>query len=105
MEATHKMGLVCCGLCTLLCSFLMAAQTDSTWSYVKETPAQHAAKMEWWNTARFGMFVHWGVYSATGGEFRGKISFDKAGEYTLQIRPDKNHWQSINLRQIELKWQ
>ncbi|MCD6337812.1 MAG: alpha-L-fucosidase [Verrucomicrobia bacterium] len=32
---------------------------------LKETPEQHRAKMRWWNTARFGMFVHWGVYSVT----------------------------------------
>ncbi|MCF7974971.1 MAG: alpha-L-fucosidase [Phycisphaerae bacterium] len=73
------MGLVDCGLlCTLLCSFLMAAETDSGWTYIKETPEQHAAKMQWWNTARFGMFVHWGVYSVTGGEFRGQMPTNSA---------------------------
>jgi len=56
----------------------MAAETGSTWSYVKETPEQHAAKMQWWNTARFGMFVHWGVYSVTGGEYKGKMPTNSA---------------------------
>ncbi len=28
-----------------------------------ETTAQRDARMEWWREARFGMFVHWGVYS------------------------------------------
>ncbi|GAB6164148.1 hypothetical protein JCM19992_01480 [Thermostilla marina] len=37
----------------------------------RETPQQRAERMRWWTEARFGMFVHWGVYAATGGEFRG----------------------------------
>jgi alpha-L-fucosidase len=29
-------------------------------------------RIEWWREARFGMFVHWGVYSLPGGEWKGK---------------------------------
>lgn len=36
-----------------------------------ETPAQQAARTRWWRDAKFGMFIHWGVYavpaSASGG--------------------------------------
>ena len=28
-----------------------------------ETPAQRDARMQWWREARFGMFIHWGLYS------------------------------------------
>lgn len=37
----------------------------------KETPAQRDARMAWWREARFGMFIHWGVYSvpARNGEW------------------------------------
>ncbi|GAB3934935.1 alpha-L-fucosidase [Mucilaginibacter myungsuensis] len=28
-----------------------------------ETPAQQKQRMAWWTDARFGMFVHWGLYS------------------------------------------
>jgi alpha-L-fucosidase len=28
-----------------------------------ETPAQFAARTKWWREAKFGMFIHWGVYS------------------------------------------
>ncbi|EMI43326.1 alpha-L-fucosidase [Rhodopirellula sp. SWK7] len=28
--------------------------------------------MEWWRAARFGMFIHWGLYSVPGGEWKGK---------------------------------
>jgi alpha-L-fucosidase len=29
-------------------------------------------RLEWWRQARFGMFVHWGVYSYLGGTWQGK---------------------------------
>jgi alpha-L-fucosidase len=28
-----------------------------------ETPAQKRQRMEWWTNDRFGMFIHWGLYS------------------------------------------
>ena len=57
---------------------LQAVEMDSAWSYAKEAPEQREVKMEWWNTARFGMFVHWGVYSVTGGEYKGKMPTNSA---------------------------
>ena len=30
------------------------------------------ARMQWWREARFGMFVHWGLYSIPAGEWNGK---------------------------------
>jgi alpha-L-fucosidase len=38
----------------------------------KETPAQRDARMKWWRDARFGMFIHWGVYSVPAGTYHGK---------------------------------
>ena len=29
-------------------------------------------KMAWWREAKFGMFVHWGIYSVDGGEYKGQ---------------------------------
>ena len=29
-------------------------------------------RLAWWREARFGMFVHWGVYSALGNEYKGR---------------------------------
>jgi alpha-L-fucosidase len=29
-------------------------------------------RMAWWREARFGMFIHWGVYSVPAGVYRGK---------------------------------
>jgi len=29
-------------------------------------------RIQWWREARFGMFIHWGIYSLPGGEWKGK---------------------------------
>jgi alpha-L-fucosidase len=38
----------------------------------QETPEQHDARMKWWREARFGMFIHWGVYAELGGIWQDK---------------------------------
>jgi alpha-L-fucosidase len=53
-------------LATLILSPLaIAAQSPAKMmtSQPGETPAQHAARMAWWHQAKFGMFVHWGLYA------------------------------------------
>jgi alpha-L-fucosidase len=39
-----------------------------------EQPAneQNEERMGWWREARFGMFIHWGLYSVAGGEWEGQ---------------------------------
>jgi alpha-L-fucosidase len=53
-------------LLTLL-SRPVTAQTASSKDYLQETPSQRDARMAWWRDARFGMFIHWGVYSVPAG--------------------------------------
>ncbi|HTN19175.1 MAG TPA: alpha-L-fucosidase [Pelobium sp.] len=38
----------------------------------KNSMLNHDHRIEWWREARFGMFIHWGVYSEAGGEWKGK---------------------------------
>ena len=40
--------------------------------YANETPAQRDARMGWWREAKFGMFIHWGVYAVPAGNVDGK---------------------------------
>ena len=35
--------------------------------YANETTAQRDARMAWWRDAKFGMFIHWGVYAVPAG--------------------------------------
>ena len=37
-----------------------------------ETEEERNARMKWWREARFGMFIHWGVYAALAGVYKGE---------------------------------
>ena len=39
---------------------------------VGSADAQDDSHMQWWRDARYGMFIHWGLYSIAGGEWEGK---------------------------------
>src|SRR5262245_15731746 len=48
-----------------------------------ETSAERDQRMEWWREARFGMFIHWGIYSVPAGEYNGKRS-KNVGEWIME---------------------
>jgi alpha-L-fucosidase len=47
-----------------------------------ETAAQRDARMAWWREARFGMFIHWGLYSIPAGTWKGK-QIPSIGEWIM----------------------
>ncbi|MCL4193713.1 MAG: alpha-L-fucosidase [Thermoguttaceae bacterium] len=51
-----------------------------------ETKAERDARMQWWREARFGMFVHWGLYSGLGGTWEGKAVGTSGGMEWIQQR-------------------
>jgi alpha-L-fucosidase len=71
--------------------------------YATETKPERDARMQWWREARFGMFIHWGVYSVPAGTydgrrvdgigewimFNGKIPVARYREYAQQFNPVK----------------
>lgn len=66
-------------LLAVLTSGALFAQTSA--AAPDETPQQHDARMAWFREARFGMFIHWGVYSVPAGEWNGKTEY---GEWFLE---------------------
>ncbi|WP_315814676.1 alpha-L-fucosidase [Paraflavitalea speifideaquila] len=38
--------------------------------------------MEWWREARFGMFIHWGVYAVPAGTYKGQ-KINRIGEWIM----------------------
>jgi alpha-L-fucosidase len=58
-----------------------SAFAEDTNSVIQETPSQRDARMSWWRDARFGMFIHWGIYSVPAGEWQGKTNY---GEWFLE---------------------
>jgi alpha-L-fucosidase len=69
----------------------------------EETKEQRDARMKWWREAKFGMFIHWGIYSVPAGTYdgkqiggigewimnRGKIPVDVYAKYAEQFNPVK----------------
>src|SRR5688500_17375057 len=50
-----------------------------------ETKPQKDARMDWWREARFGMFIHWGLYSIPAGEWMGRDGHGEWIRETAQI--------------------
>lgn len=74
-----------------------------------ETEAEKDARMRWWREARFGMFIHWGIYSVPAGVWqgqevkgigewimlRGKIPVKDYAQFATQFDPvkfDADQW-------------
>jgi alpha-L-fucosidase len=51
-----------------------------------ETGGPRDARMQWWREARFGMFVHWGLYSGLAGTWDGKAVATRGGMEWIQQR-------------------
>jgi alpha-L-fucosidase len=63
------------GRMIFLALFLLipALQSAAAETPIPETKKEHDARMAWWRGARFGIFVHWGLYSAAAGQWNGKF--------------------------------
>lgn len=42
---------------------------------VKAATTENKNKMEWWRDAKFGMFIHWGIYSVPAGKWDNKSDY------------------------------
>ncbi len=71
-------------LATLIGS--MAAATLPATPVAPETPEQRDGRMQWWREARFGMFVHWGLYSGLAGTWEAKPVGTRGGMEWIQQR-------------------
>ncbi len=62
------------------------AALDGRWRTSIGGPAHSAAdRMAWWREARFGMFVHFGLYSMLGGEWGGRTDYGEWIRSNAQI--------------------
>lgn len=48
----------------------MPAETPGLDPYANETREQRDSRMAWWREAKFGMFIHWGVYAVPAGTYK-----------------------------------
>jgi alpha-L-fucosidase len=71
--------------------WLFTATMLTTSSMIMQPQAQVAKtktdqqKMQWWRDARFGLFIHWGLYSVPAGEWNGNTSYGEWIRSTAQI--------------------
>ena len=49
----------------------------------EETHQERDARMGWWRDAKFGMFIHWGLYAVPGGIWKVKPIDNAAGEWIM----------------------
>jgi alpha-L-fucosidase len=78
----------------------IAAATHS--AAANEMPGQNDSRMDWWRDARFGMFIHWGIYSVPAhAEWfmnNGHVPRDQYAKYAAQFDPvkfDADRWARI----------
>ncbi|MDR2675083.1 MAG: alpha-L-fucosidase [Opitutaceae bacterium] len=73
-------------------SFLAEIPAQDAPAWALETPAQKERRMAWWTHDRFGMFIHWGLYSLPArGEWvkrREKITDADYQKYFERFNPD-----------------
>lgn len=76
--------LSCAVIMLMMNSVHSQSTNDSLDSYANETESERDARMQWFREARFGMFIHWGVYAVPAGIYEG----EKAGKYGEWIMSD-----------------
>jgi alpha-L-fucosidase len=70
---------------SLICS---TGFTANCWCQ-QESQADHDQRMEWWREARFGLFIHWGLYAIPAGEWKGETNHGEWIRTTAQIPLDE----------------
>ncbi len=70
---------------TLLVALIILASCSepARLSRAGKQPLTKDERMDWWREARFGMFVHWGVYAVPAGTYKGE-RINGIGEWIMQ---------------------
>jgi alpha-L-fucosidase len=50
---------------------------------IDETNKQRDERIQWWREARFGMFIHWGLYAIPGGTWKDKVRDSGYSEWIM----------------------
>ena len=92
-----SISLICCN---------NQQEPDPIYTFLEESIAEKEARMSWWKEARFGMFIHWGIYSVIGEEWDKEqwamdylnIPEEKNRQFAPQFNPQRfnaEEWVSI----------
>jgi alpha-L-fucosidase len=61
---------------------LLICVTCQGWAQTSAKLLPKDERMEWWREARFGMFIHWGVYAVPAGVYKGQ-PINRIGEWIM----------------------
>jgi len=77
---------------TALMAILLIISQMAPAQLPKETEAQKTQRMKWWTDARFGMFIHWGLYALPARhewvKNRERITTEQYQKYFEMFNPD-----------------
>ncbi len=62
----------------ILIAFAILVNAGCTQRWLKSKELSDEQRMEWWEDARFGMFIHWGIYSVPAGFYKGVAQVNSA---------------------------
>lgn len=69
-------------LALFVAAFVVGCGQDGRIGSTEKKALTKDERMEWWRDARFGMFVHWGLYAVPAGTYQGK-RVDGIGEWIM----------------------
>ena len=81
MMRTTKLFLTLCIVFGCVCAIATLANAQYKLHLRKDWNESMEKRMEWWREARFGMFIHWGLYSVPAGEWGGERTY---GEWIMR---------------------
>jgi alpha-L-fucosidase len=64
-------------------AFFLILLTVSMQSVFSQKTITQDQRMQWWREARFGMFIHWGLYCIPAGEWKG-TEYPQIGEWIMK---------------------
>ena len=87
-----KKAIVAASLLIFCNVFTAKSQEVAQPAWAKETATQKDTRMQWWTDARFGMFIHWGIYSVPARhewvKSREKLTDEAYSKYFNKFDPD-----------------
>ena len=66
--------LIACAFALNVAAALAADLPGAPRASASSADATRAARLAWWHEAKFGLFIHWGLYSLPAGEWKGQTS-------------------------------
>ncbi|MCG9793089.1 alpha-L-fucosidase [Flavobacterium algicola] len=76
------MKRIICSALTLLVFNTIIAQKAVPPTEIKSKQISEEERMAWWEEARFGMFIHWGIYTVPAGFYKG-VAQTNSGEWIM----------------------